>query len=337
MPHDILSGLNDKQQEAVQILNGPVLILAGAGSGKTKCLTHRTGNLILNGVPGQHILAVTFTNKAANEMKERIEKLIAPDIDTAMPSVGTFHSICVRMLRQHIEHLESGFSRQFLIFDTADSQSLMKTILKDQGLNESEIKYRPVLKHISSAKNQLTDIQDYVEEKGIYNTAMGRALIKVSPIYNQKLREHNALDFDDLLQKTVELLETCPTVLEYYRKKWNHLMVDEYQDTNFAQYRLVRLLGDEHQNICVIGDDHQSIYSFRGADYTNILNFEKDFPNAKIIKLEQNYRSTKSILSCANHLIAKNKTGLPKKLWTQNTDGDKIAIIEAQDEKAEGK
>lgn len=336
MPNDIFSELNEKQKEAVQILNGPLLILAGAGSGKTKCLTHRTGNLMINGVPGDQILAVTFTNKAANEMKERIEKLITPDIDTNMPSVGTFHSICVRILRQHIEHLEVGYSRQFVIFDTGDTQSLTKTIIKDHGFNESEIKHRPVLKHISSTKNQLIDIEDYVQEKGMFNTAMGRALLKIYPIYQRKLQEHNALDFDDLLQKTVELLEQKTEVLQYYRKKWNHLMVDEYQDTNFAQYRLVRLLGDEHQNICVIGDDHQSIYSFRGADYTNILNFEKDFPKAKTIKLEQNYRSTKNILGCANQLIGKNQTGLKKKLWTENSAGEKIQIIETSDEKAEG-
>ncbi len=334
MNNPILDTLNDKQKEAVEVLSGPLLILAGAGSGKTKCLTHRIANLIAHGVDGRQILAVTFTNKAANEMKTRIEKLLGSG--SQMPTVGTFHAVCVRILRADIEQLACGINKSFVIFDTSDTQNLMKLILKEVGYDDKEIKFKAVLSHISAAKNLLLQPEAYFDEIGMGDNRFTRAVKELFPLYQKRLREHNALDFDDLLQKTVELFEQCPEVLKKYRKRWNHLLVDEYQDTNFAQYRLVRLLADEHQNLCVIGDDHQSIYSFRGADYTNILNFEKDFPDAKVIKLEQNYRSSANILANANALIACNQTGHPKNLWTENEEGEKITIHEIHNEKAEG-
>lgn len=330
----IFKGLNEQQKKAVEVLSGPLLILAGAGSGKTKTLTHRIANLITHGTQGNKILAVTFTNKAAGEMQSRIEQILKDFSGYRMPAVGTFHSICVRILRQDIEQLASNYTKNFVIFDSTDSKNLVKIILKDLGFDEKEIKYRAVASHISSAKNQLMTPSDYVQdaEDNRFTTAVKR----VFPEYQKRLEEHNALDFDDLLQKTVQLFETQPEVLKKYRSRWNHLMVDEYQDTNFAQYRLVRLLSDDHQNLCVIGDDHQSIYKFRGADYTNILNFEKDFPDANVIKLEQNYRSSANILANANALISHNETGRPKNLWTDHDAGEPVKIMEVFNEKEEG-
>ncbi|MCF7917786.1 UvrD-helicase domain-containing protein [Candidatus Gracilibacteria bacterium] len=357
MSDPIFDGLNEKQREAVEILSGPLLILAGAGSGKTKCLTHRIANLIAHGVRGDKILAVTFTNKAANEMKTRIERLLKPGFkvaqnpgfekgwDQKMPTVGTFHSICVRILREDIEKLtlnpgsknsEPGFgiTKSFVIFDTDDSQSLMKTIMKEKGYDDKEIKFKAVLSHISTAKNQLLTPDEY--SASAEPNRFTRAVKELFPEYQKRLGEHNALDFDDLLQKTVQLFEDSLEVLEKYRNRWEHLLVDEYQDTNFAQYRMVRLLADKHHNLCVIGDDHQSIYSFRGADYTNILNFSRDFPNTKVVKLEQNYRSTSNILKNANSLISYNETGQEKNLWTENEKGDLIDIREVINEREEG-
>ena len=335
MSNPIFDGLNNNQKEAVEILSGPLLILAGAGSGKTKCLTHRIANLIASGVKANQILAVTFTNKAANEMKTRVEKLLGETVSSsAQPCMGTFHAICVRMLRENIESLDCGISRNFVIFDTSDSQSLIKLLIKEAGYDSKELKYRAVLSHISSAKSQLIVAGEYGDKSE--QNRFTRAVAELYPAYQKRLRDHNALDFDDLLQKTVEMLEASPKVLEKYKKRWQHLLVDEYQDTNYAQYRLVRLLADDHQNLCVIGDDHQSIYSFRGADYTNILNFEKDFPATKVIKLEQNYRSTGNILNNANNLIGFNETGHHKNLWTENEVGEKLVIQEVGNEKDEG-
>ena len=339
MSNPIFDGLNPKQREAVEVLSGPLLILAGAGSGKTKCLTHRIANLIANGVKGNQILAVTFTNKAANEMKTRVEKLLfvsetAPSRLHAMPTVGTFHATCVRILREDIEKLDCGISRDFVIFNTDDTESLMKTLLKERGHDSQEIKHKAVLSHISSAKNQLITPSQYSDSCD--QNRFTRIVTELYPAYQKRLKDHNALDFDDLLQKTVELFEQCPKVLEKYKSRWNHLLIDEYQDTNFAQYRFMRLLVDDHKNICVIGDDHQSIYSFRGADYTNILNFGKDFPTASVVKLEQNYRSTGNILNCANALIAHNETGHKKNLWTEKKPGPKVMIREIENERIEG-
>ncbi len=337
MTHNFLEQLNPQQRKAVQIHDGPLLILAGAGSGKTRCLSFRTADLIRNGTAGNRILAVTFTNKAANEMKQRIESLLGNTTRIRMPEVGTFHSICVRILRQEIEKVSFGWTKQFVIFDTSDTQNLIKQLIKEYFNDEDTIKPKGILSHFSSAKNQLMDIETYTQSIHLpSHTQLAQILHTLFPKYNRKLQEHNAFDFDDLLQKTVEIFETHPEILEKYQEKWRYVMVDEYQDTNFTQYRLIRLLTDTHQNICVIGDDHQSIYSFRGADYTNILNFEKDFPNANVIKLEQNYRSTKNILSCANTLIAHNKSGRKKELWTDNSTGEPLIIAEISDEKEEG-
>jgi DNA helicase-2/ATP-dependent DNA helicase PcrA len=336
----IFDGLNDRQRKAVEILDGPLLILAGAGSGKTKCLTHRIANLIVNGVLGNKILAVTFTNKAANEMKIRVEKLLQSvssrntNTGKRLPTLGTFHSVCVRILREDIEKLDGGITSSFVIFDTDDSRNLMKLIMKEKGFDEKETKHRAILSHISAAKNQLITPEEYNSTVEI--NRFTRAVNELFPEYQKRLVQHNGLDFDDLLQKTVELFECAPDVLEKYQKRWNHLLVDEYQDTNFAQYRLVRLLSEKHKNLCVIGDDHQSIYSFRGADYTNILNFSKDFPDAKVVKLEQNYRSTSNILNNANCLISRNETGEKKNLWTKNQSGEPIDIHEVGNEKEEG-
>ncbi|PID70254.1 ATP-dependent DNA helicase PcrA [bacterium DOLZORAL124_38_8] len=331
--NDILNGLNPQQTKAASILSGPMLILAGAGSGKTKTLTHRIANIIANGTPAEQILAVTFTNKAAGEMKTRIEKILQSHGNFSLPAVGTFHSICVRILREDIENLD-GFTKNFVIFDSADAQSLIKLILKDFGYADKTIKPRAVASHISSAKNQLIPPHAYAEE--VESNMFTEVVKRVYPEYQKRLRQHNALDFDDLLQKTVQLLENHPAVLAKYQYRWQHLMVDEYQDTNFAQYRMVRMLSDKHQNLCVIGDDHQSIYKFRGADYTNILNFEKDFPAAQVVKLEQNYRSTKSVLANANALINHNTTGQKKELWTDNHQGESVQVTEVFNEKDEG-
>lgn len=343
MNEAIIAGLNPPQKQAVECLSGPLLVLAGAGSGKTRVLTNRIANLMAHGTPGNQILAVTFTNKAAKEMQTRIEKLLTeclPDHDTmfAKPAVGTFHSICVRILRAEIEQLQNGYSKNFVIFDTDDQRKLIKLIMKEQQMDEKEIKHRAVLAHISSAKNQLCDAEQYYEKHGVpaYNR-FAQAVKILFPIYQRRIMEHNALDFDDLLQKTVQVFEKCPDRLAAYRKRWQHILVDEYQDTNFAQYRLIRLLADEHENLCVVGDDHQSIYSFRGADYRNILEFEKDFPKAKTVKLEQNYRSSGNILNNANALIGKNRTGRPKNLWTENEEGQPLVITEVIDEKDEGR
>ena len=326
--------LNPEQQKAVEVVLGPLLILAGAGSGKTRVLTHRIAYLMDQQVEGHKILAVTFTNKAAKEMQERIGKILEGK-GFSKPAVGTFHAICVRLLRQEIESLEIGLSSNFVIFDTSDSQSLMKLVMKEQFIDEKEFKFRAILSHISSAKSQLLTPSKYIEESE--DNRFTTVVKKLYPIYQRKLIEHNALDFDDLLQKTVEVLEKCPDVLKKYQTKWDFVLVDEYQDTNFAQYRLIQLLVKEHQNLCVVGDDHQSIYAFRGADFRNILDFEKDFPEAKVVKLEQNYRSTGNILANANELISHNRSGRPKNLWTENTSGEKVKIAEVSDEKTEGK
>lgn len=338
MANPIIDGLNPNQKEAVEHLSGPLLILAGAGSGKTRVLTHRVSNLIAHGVPGKEILAVTFTNKAAKEMQTRIDKIIGlnDDIFMSKPTVGTFHSICVRILRKEIEALGAGYTSNFIIFDTDDSLKLIKLIMKEQGFEIKEIKPRAVLSHISAAKNQLCTMEEFYESMGTPEfNRFAQAVKRLAPLFKKRLIEHNALDFDDLLEKTVEVL-SMDDILTDYRAKWKHVLVDEYQDTNLAQYKIIRLLADEHQNLCVVGDDHQSIYSFRGADYRNILEFEQDFPNAVVVKLEQNYRSTGNILNNANSLIDKNQTGRKKNLWTENESGEMLTVMEVSNEKEEG-
>lgn len=336
MTHPLIQGLNPAQAKATAVLSGPLLILAGAGSGKTRVLTHRIAHLIAHDIDASNILAVTFTNKAANEMKERITSLLNEQnlYQGRMPLVGTFHAICVRILRAEIEQLGRSFNRNFVIFDTDDAQRVIKIIMQELQVNDKEFKPKRISGLISAAKNQLISVDKFEEMFG--HNRLTQVVAEIYPRYQKRLEEHNALDFDDLLQKTVELWQSNPTVLEKYQHRWQHVMIDEYQDTNFAQYKFMRLLVDGHQNIGVVGDDHQSIYSFRGADYRNILDFEKDFPDATVVKLEQNYRSSSRILQNANTLIGHNRTGRKKNLWTENNSGQKIQIHQVWDEKTEG-
>ncbi|WP_027339389.1 DNA helicase PcrA [Halonatronum saccharophilum] len=326
---DILSDLNDKQQEAAIHNIGPLLILAGAGSGKTRVLTYRVANLIYEyGVSPVNILAVTFTNKAANEMKERVEKLV--DKDSKGMWISTFHSICVRILRREIKKV--GYESNFVIFDTADQRTLIKNILKDLDIDPKKFNPRAILGSISSAKNQLISAQDYEENNYFESTVAG-----VYREYQKRLRANNALDFDDLIMKTVELFEEYPLVLDHYQERFKYIMVDEYQDVNYAQYRLVSLLAQKYRNICVVGDDDQGIYGFRGADITNILSFEQDYPDTKVIKLEQNYRSTKVILDAAFNVVSNNLDRKEKRLWTDNDKGHPLTLYKASSGSDEAK
>ena len=316
---DFTDGLNDEQARAVAHGDGPLLILAGAGSGKTKTLTHRIAYLIgeLKVFPSR-ILAVTFTNKAAKEMRQRLAQLLDEDADNRqfMPWMGTFHSICVRILR--MDGASIGLDRRFLIYDTDDQVSLMKQIMKARGLTDKDIKPRAVLSVISNAKNEMRSAEDFSM------SARGPREQKIAELffaYEKALKEAAALDFDDLLTKTVELLQNSPEIRQKWQRQFEYILIDEYQDTNAVQYALIKLLVNERRNLCVVGDDAQSIYSFRGADYTNILNFERDFPGTTVVKLEQNYRSTGAILGLANSLIQHNIHRTDKNLWTANGDG----------------
>ena len=316
---DFTDGLNDEQVRAVTHGDGPLLILAGAGSGKTKTLTHRIAYLIgeLKVFPSR-ILAVTFTNKAAKEMRQRLAQLLDEKADNRqfMPWMGTFHSICVRILRMDGAHI--GLDRRFLIYDTDDQISLMKQIMKARGLTDKDIKPRAVLSVISNAKNEMRSAEDFSM------SARGPREQKIAELffaYEKALKEAAALDFDDLLTKTVELLQNSPEIRQKWQRQFEYILIDEYQDTNAVQYALIKLLVNERRNLCVVGDDAQSIYSFRGADYTNILNFERDFPGTTVVKLEQNYRSTGAILDLANSLIQHNIHRTDKNLWTANGDG----------------
>ena len=312
-------GLNDEQARAVTHGDGPLLILAGAGSGKTKTLTHRIAYLIgeLKVFPSR-ILAVTFTNKAAKEMRQRLAQLLGENADNRqfMPWVGTFHSICVRMLR--MDGANIGLDKRLLIYDTDDQASLMKQIMKARGLTDKDIKPRAVLSVISNAKNEMRSAEDFSM------SARGPREQKIAELffaYEKALKKAAALDFDDLLTKTVELLQNSPEIRQKWQRQFEYILIDEYQDTNAVQYALIKLLVNERRNLCVVGDDAQSIYSFRGADYTNILNFERDFPGTTVVKLEQNYRSTGAILGLANSLIQHNIHRTDKNLWTANGDG----------------
>ncbi len=316
---DFTDGLNDEQARAVTHGDGPLLILAGAGSGKTKTLTHRIAYLIgeLKVFPSR-ILAVTFTNKAAKEMRQRLAQLLDEDADNRqfMPWMGTFHSICVRILR--MDGASIGLDKRFLIYDTDDQVSLMKQIMKARGLTDKDIKPRAVLSVISNAKNEMRSAEDFSM------SARGPREQKIAELffaYEKALKEAAALDFDDLLIKTVELLQNSPEIRQKWQRQFEYILIDEYQDTNAVQYALIKLLVNERRNLCVVGDDAQSIYSFRGADYTNILNFERDFPGTTVVKLEQNYRSTGAILGLANSLIQHNIHRTDKSLWTANGDG----------------
>ncbi|GEM02749.1 DNA helicase-2 / ATP-dependent DNA helicase PcrA [Halolactibacillus halophilus] len=329
MNHPLLQGLNPKQQEAVKHTDGPLLIMAGAGSGKTRVLTHRIAYLIdEKDVSPFSVLAITFTNKAAREMKERVEKLVGPDAKNMW--VSTFHSMCVRILRRDIDRI--GYSKQFTIFDSADQLTVIKNILKNQNLDPKQFEPRAMLGMISQAKNELLSAKDYAKASHDYYTKVVAAVYKD---YEKILRKNQALDFDDLIMQTIVLFQQVPDVLHYYQRKFQYIHVDEYQDTNHAQYMLVKLLAARFKNVCVVGDQDQSIYGWRGADIKNILSFEQDYPQAKTILLEQNYRSTKPILDAANAVIERNKNRIKKNLWTDNHEGEKIIYHEAETERYE--
>lgn len=322
-----LSTLNKEQRQAVDTLDGPLLILAGAGSGKTRALTYRIANLVDHGVSPWNILALTFTNKAAREMRERTEALLGGSVKDMW--VATFHSCCTRILRSDIDKL--GRDRNFVIYDDDDQISLIAAIMKRLGVNDKDITKRQIKEHISEAKNKSTEPEKFLMD----NPYLDESVLKVFREYQRSLKEYNALDFDDLLGKTLELFQSCPEVLQKYRSKFRYILVDEYQDTNVMQYHIVELLAREHGNICVVGDDDQSIYGWRGADIRNILDFEKDFPGAKVIRLEQNYRSTSNILDAANAVIENNQGRKSKKLWTDNGRGDRIETFTADSERDE--
>ena len=328
----ILDGLNSEQKKAVEILSGPVLILAGAGSGKTKTLTHRIANLIAHGVAPSQILAVTFTNKAANEMRERLAKLLNQlPTRNFMPYMGTFHGIAVRILRQEAE--AAGLDRNFVIYDTDDQISLIRRVMKELKLTDNKnLKPKSIQSIISSEKNQGNSPEEY-EAKAFYPNQ--KNIAKVFKKYEEEKAKAGALDFDDLLLKELELFQKNPEVREKWQKKFKHILIDEYQDTNLVQYSIVKLLVNEDKNICVVGDDWQSIYSWRGADFTNILNFERDFPGAAVIKLEQNYRSTGNILEVSQKVINENKTRTEKTLFTEAGKGEPVDIESLRDETEE--
>ena len=329
---ELIEGLNNKQKEAVLATEGPCLVIAGAGSGKTKVLTHKIAYLMSEmHVKPWNILAITFTNKAANEMKERVEKLVG---DAAKDMwIGTFHSICVRILRKYIDRL--GYDHSFLIFDTTDQKTLVKECMKSLKIDDKMFTDRSIMSEISNAKNEMLEPKAYqTKYAGEYRKEI---IGKVYEMYQQKLKENNAVDFDDLINHTIKILTENPDALEYYSDKFKYVLVDEYQDTNKAQFTLVTLLASKYGNITVVGDNDQGIYSFRGADITNILNFEKDFPGAKLIKLEQNYRCTGNILKAANAVIKHNENKYEKKLWTENDEGALPTIHKADDEYDEGR
>lgn len=327
---NLLTGLNDAQRSAVEHSDGPLLLLAGAGSGKTKTLTHRIAYLISKkGVPSGSILAVTFTNKAAREMRERLAHLLGEDANNRsfMPWMGTFHSICVRLLRMEGAHI--GVPRSFVILDDADKQSFVKQAMKQLGISEKSYPPRSISSQISSAKNDGVSAREYAATARL---PLQKVVADVFPRYEQLRKEAAALDFDDLLSEAVRLFSTVPELRKIWQQRFSHVMIDEYQDTNAVQYRLIKLLIDQAQNICVVGDDWQSIYSWRGADFTNILNFERDFPGATVVKLEQNYRSTEAILEAANNVITKNQQRSDKKLWTDQRGGLPVQVMHVSSE-----
>ena len=324
---NLIEGLNDKQKEAVLATEGPCLVIAGAGSGKTKVLTHKIAYLISEkNVKPYNILAITFTNKAASEMKQRVEKIVG-DVAQEM-WMGTFHSICVRILRRFIDRI--GFDTSFLIFDTSDQKTVVKECLKALNIDDKTFSDRSVLSEISNAKNEMLTPKAYQAK---YSGEFRKEKIgQVYELYQKRLRENNAIDFDDIINYTIDILSENPDVLQYYTEKFKYVLVDEYQDTNKAQFTLVTILASRYGNITVVGDNDQGIYSFRGADISNILNFEKDFLGTKIIKLEQNYRCTGNILKAANAVIKHNENKYEKKLWTENEDGSLPCLYQAEDE-----
>ena len=327
----LLEGMNERQKEAVQHTQGPLLIMAGAGSGKTRVLTHRMAYILAEEeVHPWNILAITFTNKAAREMKERVSQLVGPQAEDMW--VSTFHSMCVRILRRDIELL--GYQRSFTICDPSEQQTAMKRILKKLDIDSEKYDYRMILNRISQAKNDLEDVEEFNKK---YTGYVEQIIGKCYREYQKELAKSMTLDFDDLIMLTVQLFQKHPETLHYYQQKFQYIHVDEYQDTNHAQYRLVAMLAKKFKNICVVGDADQSIYGWRGADMSNILEFEKDYQTAKVVLLEQNYRSTKTILQAANHVIENNFNRKAKKLWTENDEGQPITYYRAQSEQDEGR
>lgn len=327
----LLTGLNPQQQKAVQTTAGPLLLMAGAGSGKTRVLTHRIAYLLgEKGVAPWNVLAITFTNKAAREMRERIDKLVGPEAEDIW--ISTFHSMCVRILRRDIDRI--GVNRNFTILDASDQLTVVKKIMKERNIDPKKFEPRSVLATISNAKNELLSAEKYAKEISIADP-YEKMTSDVYTEYQKRLLKNNALDFDDLIMTTIQLFERIPEVLEFYQRKFQYIHVDEYQDTNRAQYILVNKLAARFKNLCVVGDSDQSIYRWRGADISNILSFEKDYENAQVILLEQNYRSTQSILNAANAVIENNMNRKPKKLWTDNQVGSKISYYRAATEKDE--
>ncbi|MBX2894372.1 MAG: exodeoxyribonuclease V subunit gamma [Cyclobacteriaceae bacterium] len=335
--NDYLQTLNEPQREGVLNTEGPTMIIAGAGSGKTRVLTFRIAHLIQSkNVDPFNIMALTFTNKAAKEMRERIEKMVGGDARNLW--MGTFHSVFARILRAEAHHL--GYPNNFTIYDTDDSKSLLRSVIKEMGLDETQYKANTVYNRISSAKNRLISWQDYIANPifAADDAANMRPEIgNIFKAYSLRCFKSGAMDFDDLLFNTDKLFKEHLEVLNKYQHRFHYMLVDEFQDTNLCQYFIIRKLASVRENICVVGDDAQSIYAFRGADITNILNFEKDYPEARIIKLEQNYRSTQTIVEAANSVIAKNKAQLPKKVWTENEEGNLIELIKAVSDNEEGK
>ncbi|WP_182101913.1 DNA helicase PcrA [Niallia taxi] len=325
----ILNGLNPEQQKAVKATEGPLLIMAGAGSGKTRVLTQRIAYLMVEkGVNPYNILAITFTNKAAKEMRHRIAAVLGGASEDIW--ISTFHSMCVRILRKDIDRI--GYNRNFTILDTTDQQSVVKQILKERNIDPKKHDPRAILGSISSAKNELITPEEYAKTAGDYFSQIAS---DVYTEYQRRLRKNHALDFDDLIMQTIHLFQRVPEVLEYYQRKFQYIHVDEYQDTNRSQYMLVKLMASRFRNLCVVGDSDQSIYRWRGADIANILSFEKDYPNAQVVMLEQNYRSTKKILQAANKVIENNSGRKDKNLWTENEDGHKIHYYRADSEQGE--
>ncbi len=328
---DLLSSLNERQREAVMTTDGPLLILAGAGSGKTRVITVRIAYLISErGIAPHHILAVTFTNKAAGEMRERVGKLLADERRESAPLLSTFHSLCVRMLRRDIEKLEEGYTRAFTIYDQDDSARVVKACIKDLGYDDQKLAARQTQGAISHAKNSGLDSDGYAA-RAEYGDEKRAAIARVFKLYEERLVNNNALDFDDLMIKAVKLLRQREDVRLYYNERFRYILVDEYQDTNSLQFALIHFLTERQQNICVVGDEDQSVYKWRGADITNILNFEQHYPNAKVIRLEQNYRSTQTILDVAGAVVKNNTERKGKTLWTSNPSGERIRYYQALD------
>jgi len=334
---DYLQGLNDPQKQAVLHINGPLMIVAGAGSGKTKVLTTRIAHLMANGVDSFHILALTFTNKAAKEMRERVEHILGNN-EARNLYIGTFHSVFARVLRAEAHRM--GYPPSFTIYDTDDSKSVVKTVINELNLDDKHYKPNIVFNRISSAKNALVGPEEYKNDWAIQQEDMRSnrpAIGQIYEAYAKRCFRNGAMDFDDLLYQMYRLLKLFPEALSKYQNKFRYVLIDEYQDTNPAQYEIIKLLAAQHENICVVGDDAQSIYSFRGATIQNILQFQKDYDDVAIIKLEQNYRSTQSILNVANEVIKQNKSQIPKALWTVNESGEKINVVRTNTDNDEGK